>query len=94
VAKWCYLEPAFRTLESYADKKVDVTHVEEFFDNEAGEYARKQYFTHADLKLDGVYGPTLNILQGNWYIEICERNPSQEQFFFGWVSNRVVMWLH
>ncbi|EPV0801360.1 putative peptidoglycan-binding domain-containing protein, partial [Acinetobacter baumannii] len=23
------------------------------------------------------------------YIEICERNPSQEQFFYGWISNRV-----
>lgn len=31
----------------------------------------------------------LNILQGNRYIEICERNPSQEQFFFGWIANRV-----
>lgn len=31
----------------------------------------------------------LNILQGNRYIEICERNPSQEQFFYGWISNRV-----
>lgn len=33
----------------------------------------------------------LNILQGNRYIEITERNPSQEQFFFGWISNRVVI---
>lgn len=33
----------------------------------------------------------LNIMQGQRYIEICERNPSQEQFFYGWVSNRVVM---
>lgn len=31
----------------------------------------------------------LNILQGNRYIEICERNPSQEQFLYGWISNRV-----
>ena len=31
----------------------------------------------------------LNILQGNRYIEICERNPSQEQFFYGWIANRV-----
>lgn len=33
----------------------------------------------------------LNILQGNRYIEICERNPSQEQFFYGWIGNRVVI---
>lgn len=45
--KVVYLEPAFRTLESYADKNGDVTHVAEFFDNEAGEYARKQYLARA-----------------------------------------------
>ena len=41
--KVVYLEPAFRTLESYADKNGDVTHVAEFLDNAAGEHARKQY---------------------------------------------------
>ncbi|MUQ76109.1 secretion activating protein, partial [Acinetobacter baumannii] len=25
------------------------------------------------------------------YIEICERNPKQEQFFYGWIANRVSM---
>ncbi|RXS96366.1 hypothetical protein ETZ13_07905 [Acinetobacter junii] len=25
----------------------------------------------------------LNIMQGQRYIEICERNPIQEQFFYG-----------
>lgn len=33
----------------------------------------------------------LNILQGNRYIEITERNPSQEQFFYGWISQRVAI---
>lgn len=33
----------------------------------------------------------LNIMQGNRYIEIAERNPSQEKYFFGWVLNRVVV---
>ena len=33
----------------------------------------------------------LNILQGNRYIEIAERNPSQEKYFYGWVLNRVVV---
>lgn len=33
----------------------------------------------------------LNILQGNRYIEIAERNPSQEKYFFGWVLNRVAI---
>ncbi|MUQ79014.1 peptidoglycan-binding protein, partial [Acinetobacter baumannii] len=23
------------------------------------------------------------------YIEICERNPKQEQFFYGWIANRI-----
>ena len=41
--KVVYLEPAFRTVEAYADKDGNVTHAAEFFDNEAGEYARKQY---------------------------------------------------
>lgn len=27
----------------------------------------------------------LNIIQGQRYIEICERNPTQEQFFYGWI---------
>jgi len=31
----------------------------------------------------------LNIMQGQRYIEICERNPSQEQFFYGWIRNRI-----
>jgi lysozyme family protein len=44
----------------------------------------------------GKYGETallrvLNILQGNRYIEIAERNPSQEKYFYGWVLNRVVV---
>ncbi len=31
----------------------------------------------------------LNIMQGQRYIEICERNKSQEQFFYGWIFNRI-----
>ena len=30
----------------------------------------------------------LNILQGHHYIEICEKNPEQEKFMYGWL-NRV-----
>ena len=33
----------------------------------------------------------LNILQGNRYIELAERDPSQETFFNGWILNRVVI---
>ncbi|QNX32693.1 glycoside hydrolase family 108 protein [Acinetobacter seifertii] len=31
----------------------------------------------------------LNIMQGQRYIEITEKNPKYEQFFFGWIANRV-----
>lgn len=31
----------------------------------------------------------LNIMQGQRYIEICERNPNQKQFFYGWIANRI-----
>lgn len=31
----------------------------------------------------------MNIFQGARYIEICERDPSQEVFFAGWIANRV-----
>jgi lysozyme family protein len=30
-----------------------------------------------------------NVLQGNHYITLAERSPSQERFVFGWVKNRV-----
>lgn len=31
----------------------------------------------------------LNIMQGARYMELAERNPSQEQFFYGWIANRI-----
>ena len=31
----------------------------------------------------------LNIMQGQRYIEITEKNPKYEQFFYGWLANRV-----
>ncbi len=33
----------------------------------------------------------LNALQGVRYIEIAEKNPSQEDFVFGWFANRVAI---
>ncbi len=33
----------------------------------------------------------LNIMQGQRYIEIAERNKSQEQFFYGWIAHRIVI---
>lgn len=31
----------------------------------------------------------LNCLQGNRYIELAEGNPTQKEFIFGWLANRV-----
>lgn len=33
----------------------------------------------------------LNCLQGNRYIEIAEKNASQEEFEFGWLANRIAL---
>lgn len=33
----------------------------------------------------------LNALQGEFYISLAERDPSQEDFVFGWLRNRVIM---
>ncbi|MHC2992833.1 hypothetical protein OB13_15055 [Pontibacter sp. HJ8] len=32
----------------------------------------------------------LNVLQGKRYVEICERDPSQEKFFMGWLGRVAV----
>ncbi len=31
----------------------------------------------------------LNNIQGNRFLEICERDPSQERFYYGWISKRI-----
>lgn len=53
--------------------------------------ALKTYMAKRGKKGEQVLVKVLNILQGQRYIEICERNPSQEQFFLGWIDNRVVI---
>lgn len=53
--------------------------------------ALKTYLAKRGKEGERVLLRVLNIMQGQRYIEICERNPSQEQFFFGWISNRVLM---
>lgn len=31
----------------------------------------------------------LNIMQGQRYIDICRKNPTQKEFLYGWINNRV-----
>lgn len=53
--------------------------------------ALRTYYIKRGKEGERVLLRVLNIMQGQRYIEICERNPSQEQFFFGWIANRVVI---
>lgn len=51
--------------------------------------ALKTYLDKRGKEGEKVLVRVLNIMQGQRYIEICERNKSQEQFFYGWIANRV-----
>ena len=51
--------------------------------------ALKVYLSKRGKQGEAVLFKVLNILQGQRYIEIAERNPSQEAFFYGWIANRV-----
>ncbi|MFM7811287.1 MAG: glycoside hydrolase family 108 protein [Acinetobacter junii] len=50
--------------------------------------ALKTYLAKRGKDGEKVLVRVLNIMQGQRYIEICERNPTQEQFFYGWINNR------
>lgn len=51
--------------------------------------ALKSYLPKRGKEGEKVLVRVFNIMQGQRYIEICERNPSQEQFFYGWIAKRV-----
>ncbi|EPW3446581.1 glycosyl hydrolase 108 family protein [Acinetobacter baumannii] len=51
--------------------------------------ALKIFLTKRGKDGEKVMLKVLNIMQGQRYIEICERNPTQEQFFYGWINNRI-----
>ncbi|EXS35290.1 glycoside hydrolase family 108 protein [Acinetobacter sp. 826659] len=53
--------------------------------------ALKTYLAKRGKEGEKVLVRVLNIMQGQRYIEICERNPNQEQFFYGWISKRIVI---
>ncbi|MHC0019357.1 glycoside hydrolase family 108 protein [Acinetobacter pittii] len=67
----------------YADLKVDGVY------GPATLNALKTYLIKRGREGEKVLVRVLNIMQGQRYIEICERNPTQEQFFYGWIANRV-----
>lgn len=51
--------------------------------------ALKTYMVKCGKDDEKVLVRVLNIIQEQRYIEICERNPTQEQFFYGWINNRI-----
>lgn len=51
--------------------------------------ALRTYLAKRGKEGEKVLVRVLNIMQGQRYIEICERNPSQKQFFYGWIANRI-----
>ncbi|WP_151822463.1 glycoside hydrolase family 108 protein [Acinetobacter oleivorans] len=51
--------------------------------------ALKTYLAKRGKEGEKVLVRVLNIMQGQRYIEICERNSNQEQFFYGWIANRI-----
>ncbi|HAV6207280.1 TPA: glycoside hydrolase family 108 protein [Acinetobacter baumannii] len=69
----------------YADLEVDGVYGSETL------RALKTYLAKRGKEGEKVLVRVLNIMQGQRYIEICERNPKQEQFFYGWIANRVVI---
>ncbi|VDA08771.1 hypothetical protein BANRA_00072 [Acinetobacter baumannii] len=69
--------------EDWVDLKVD------------GEYgpatlqALIKYIKNRGKEGEKVLVRLLNIMQGQRYIEITETNPKHEQFFYGWLANRI-----
>lgn len=61
----------------------------------AGEYgpatlqALIKYIKNRGKEGEKVLVRLLNIMQGQRYIEITEINPKHEQFFYGWLANRI-----
>jgi lysozyme family protein len=53
--------------------------------------ALKTYLAERSKGREKVLVRVLNIMQGQRYIEIGERNPMQEQFFYGWIANRILV---
>ncbi|MEJ8499396.1 putative peptidoglycan-binding domain-containing protein, partial [Acinetobacter baumannii] len=50
---------------------------------------RVKYIKNRGKEGEKVLVRLLNIMQGQRYIEITETNPKHEQFFYGWLANRI-----
>ena len=48
--------------------------------------------TAADRHADRFLSGGMNVLQGAFYIELCERREKDEKFFRGWIGARVFDW--
>ena len=53
--------------------------------------ALKMYLNNRHKEGEKVLVRVLNIMQGQRYIEITENNPKYEDFFYGWILNRVAV---
>lgn len=53
--------------------------------------ALETYLNRRNKEGEKVFVRILNIMQGQHYIEITENNPNYEDFFYGWILNRVTL---
>ncbi|MBJ8436853.1 hypothetical protein I6M64_05900 [Acinetobacter lactucae] len=53
--------------------------------------ALSSYLNRSHKEEEKVLVRILNIMQGQRYIEITENNPNYEEFFYGWILNRVTL---
>lgn len=53
-------------------------------------FALDQFIRQRGVEGIGVLHRALNCLQAARYVEIAERDPTQESFLYGWILNRVV----
>ncbi|AUT34921.1 hypothetical protein BFR69_14090 [Acinetobacter pittii] len=53
--------------------------------------ALAMYLNRRNKEGEKVFVRILNIMQGQHYIEITENNPNYEDFFYGWILNRVTL---
>lgn len=53
--------------------------------------ALHNYLQHRGEEGEIILLRAMNVLQGAFYIELCEARPKDERFVYGWLKNRVVI---